>query len=373
MDFINGVYPSRVTTDGIFNGLPYYRTRTSSVDTHSPTLLFFNLEQSVSTSNSTADKVIELIHNQGNPLLPIFGCGKTRTAIEILSRHWGFYFNASGTDFGSGDLAQFINSTTDNRYRSSNQQSNNNIHILTLALLLARIMILDHTIKLVSNSNSKMTKRGFLPLDWMKMQVSPHSVLSVDLFKTLFTLIVNKIHNNQILKSEVEELIQTKFSDLQTLIHGLRRQKFINNRYKILIIIDEAQTLGNNDPGSIMSGFISEMDNTISQPLLSPFMHGIYMISANDQDYGVIPCGTGLSVFDMKWLADSASWVKGNADRPEPFTDFGGWASLGELTKYCNSLKNHLSLRMQKLPLIYALHKRLKGNCFEISMAGSAQ
>ncbi|KAF9398871.1 hypothetical protein BGZ76_008021, partial [Entomortierella beljakovae] len=118
-----------------------------------------------------------------------------------------------------------------------------------------------------------MTKRQFLPLDWMKMQVLPNSVLSVDLFKTLFTQMVTQIHNNHILKSEVEAYIQTKFSDLQTLIRGFQRRKLINNRYKILIIIDEAQTLGNNDPASVMSGYISEMNNAISRPLLSPFMH----------------------------------------------------------------------------------------------------
>ncbi|KAF9555653.1 hypothetical protein EC968_008795, partial [Mortierella alpina] len=31
----------------------------------------------------------------------VSGCGKTRAVIELLSQHWGFYFNASSDDWGS--------------------------------------------------------------------------------------------------------------------------------------------------------------------------------------------------------------------------------------------------------------------------------
>ena len=31
-------------------------------------------------------------------------CGKTRAVIELLSQHWGFYFNVSSDDRGSNDM-----------------------------------------------------------------------------------------------------------------------------------------------------------------------------------------------------------------------------------------------------------------------------
>ncbi|KAG0197482.1 hypothetical protein BGX33_000568, partial [Mortierella sp. NVP41] len=44
---------------------------------------------------------------------PIRGCGKTRAVIELLSQHWGFYFNASSDDWGSSDVTTLHSTVQD--------------------------------------------------------------------------------------------------------------------------------------------------------------------------------------------------------------------------------------------------------------------
>ncbi|KAG0271313.1 hypothetical protein BGZ96_005890, partial [Linnemannia gamsii] len=117
------------TTGGTLSGLPYVVPRAGSLK-HRPSLLFLNLPESSETQNppSTADKALEKVHGRTIPLLPLFGvsgCGKTRTAIEMLSKNWGFYFNGSITDWGSQDLVRFLDLVQQRkRYRNRDFKSN---------------------------------------------------------------------------------------------------------------------------------------------------------------------------------------------------------------------------------------------------------
>ncbi|KAF9306408.1 hypothetical protein BGZ74_006116 [Mortierella antarctica] len=100
------------TSGGVLGGLPSVIPRAGNRE-NQPSLLFLNLPESpmIQDPPSTADRVPEKIRRRSIPLLPLFGvsgCGKTRRAIEVLSKNWGFYFNGSDTDWGSEDLVSFL-------------------------------------------------------------------------------------------------------------------------------------------------------------------------------------------------------------------------------------------------------------------------
>ncbi|KAG0195634.1 hypothetical protein BGX28_000948, partial [Mortierella sp. GBA30] len=138
------------TTGGSLGGLPFVLPRAGKTKVNQPSLLFLNLPESPETQDppSTADKALQRIRGQSIPLLPLFGvsgCGKTRTTIEMLSKNWGFYFNGSGTDWGSGDLLGFLKLVQQRRrYQNRDLRSNTHVHILALALVLTRILILHN-------------------------------------------------------------------------------------------------------------------------------------------------------------------------------------------------------------------------------------
>ncbi|KAI8345855.1 hypothetical protein B0O80DRAFT_264622 [Mortierella sp. GBAus27b] len=160
-----------------------------------PSLLFLNLPESVESQDppSTADRALERIRGRAIPLLPLFGvsgCGKTRTTIEMLSKNWGFYFNGSGTDWGSNDLFSFLKFVQDEkRYRNRDLESNIHVHILALALVLARIMILDHCLNIAESEGTTFTCKH-----WMLLQVCFRAMGVNDLFTMLLMEIADMIH-----------------------------------------------------------------------------------------------------------------------------------------------------------------------------------
>ncbi|KAI8356218.1 hypothetical protein B0O80DRAFT_446896 [Mortierella sp. GBAus27b] len=49
--------------------------------------------------NLAAGSILELVKEDSHiPVFGVSGCGKTRAVIELLSQHWGFYFNALSDD-----------------------------------------------------------------------------------------------------------------------------------------------------------------------------------------------------------------------------------------------------------------------------------
>ncbi|KAF9432463.1 hypothetical protein BGZ76_010782 [Entomortierella beljakovae] len=105
------------TLDGSLKGLPIILPRIADYNKYKdkPTLLFFDLPGSSATTSenpTSVDEVLEEIYSRPLPYFPLFGasgCGKTRTAVEMLSKNWGFYFNGIETDIGSRDIIEAIN------------------------------------------------------------------------------------------------------------------------------------------------------------------------------------------------------------------------------------------------------------------------
>ena len=152
------------------------------------------------------------------------------------------------------------------------------------------------------------------------------------------------MHESHSINSDVSAFARERFFGLRQRLLNLSfnspSQRF---GYKILLVIDEAQNLGKEEFGAFRSQQIpseaerragaASLDNYM-RPILSPLVHGFYQISADENLFYVIPCGTGLSIFDMKWLEDSAPVPKGYQERLGPFTDFQGWESLEQVQHY---------------------------------------
>ncbi|KAG0048432.1 hypothetical protein BGZ89_004598 [Linnemannia elongata] len=113
VEFVKGEIGHLSITSGPIRGLPraWHRTFRKPPETR-PNLLFLDLPDpstpdSVSR-NYASTPISDMVKENTSLLIPMFGvsgCGKTRAAIELLSQHWGFYFNASDDDWGSGDMS----------------------------------------------------------------------------------------------------------------------------------------------------------------------------------------------------------------------------------------------------------------------------
>ncbi|OAQ23964.1 hypothetical protein K457DRAFT_1836886 [Linnemannia elongata AG-77] len=340
------------TTGGILGGLPFILPRARRY-TDQPSLLFLNLPESPETQDplSTADKALERIRGLSIPLLPLFGvsgCGKTRTAIEMLSKNWGFYFNGSGTDWGSGDLLSFLDLVQQRkRYQNRDVASNTHVHILALALVLSRTMILQRCLDVAEREGTTFTCKH-----WMLLQVGFRTMDVLDLFDMLFTSIADVIHRHSMDITFMRTLVREGFSGLrQRLLNLTSNMPFQHSRHKILLVIDEAQNLGKEEFGTFLSQQIpSDAERQAGaaslakykRPILSPLVHGFYQITGDRNQFCVIPCGTGLSIFDMKWLEDSAPVPKGYQEQLGPFTDFQGWESLKQVQNYRDLVRRTL-------------------------------
>ncbi|KAF9979748.1 hypothetical protein BGZ65_006073, partial [Modicella reniformis] len=358
------------TIERALGGLPVVYPRAGG-KANRPSLLFLNLPESVESQDppSTADRALERIRGRAIPLLPLFGvsgCGKTRTTIEMLSKNWGFYFNGSGTDWGSSDLHSFLTFVQDEkRYRTHDSESNIHVHILAMALVLARIMILDHCLNIAESEGTTFTCKY-----WMLLQVCFLAMGVKDQFTMLFKEIADMIHLHSVDITTMSAFVRDRFSSLhRRLTFNTPSQGF---GYKILLVIDEAQNLGKEEYGTFVSQKIPSEDDSpadLKRPILSPLVHGLYKISADMNMFCVVPCGTGLSIFDLTWLEDSAPVPKGYQERLGPFTNFGGWESLEQVQRYRDVVRRsipnaeaqeHFDTRAPEESLT-ELFKRLRG------------
>ncbi|KAF9157252.1 hypothetical protein DFQ26_008943, partial [Actinomortierella ambigua] len=162
--FVRGLENLPLTT-GSVSGLPraWPRNNDPRTDTR-PSLLFLDLPHP-STSNirskyPTSDAILQLIERYPTPgsTVPIFGvsgCGKTRGVIELLSRRWGFYFNAAANGLGSGDITTLVDHTGV-LLQEDRESNNRQARTITYLLLLSRLKILQHCLT-ISESHQTFT------------------------------------------------------------------------------------------------------------------------------------------------------------------------------------------------------------------------
>ncbi|KAF9172646.1 hypothetical protein BGX21_007222 [Mortierella sp. AD011] len=291
-------------TDGKIPGLPIAWRRVGKdrrASTHRPSLLFFDLPDLDGSymnpdSNSKAREILARISEKNYSSYPIFGasgCGKTRTVMDMLGLNWGFYFNGSKDDRGSDDVKELV-SLVETRLGDNLLINNRITKSITACLLLARVSILSRCLTV---SNGRMT-----PSKWMLLQVCSQVLGEVhwkdsrpsrtDLFLSLFERMANSLGKFDFLS--LNKLLRARFDILTKVLPG-----WLPNDSKFLLILDEAQSLGEALPDQ----FRSEQDNlNIKRPILSPFFHGLEELSEVPSQICTIPCGTGFCVYDLAWV-----------------------------------------------------------------------
>ncbi|KAI1286152.1 hypothetical protein EDD11_000563, partial [Mortierella claussenii] len=254
--------------------------------------------------NLAAGSILELVQENNRHHIPVFGvsgCGKTRAVIELLSQHWGFYFNAAGDDWGSNDMMTFhsavqkhLNDTQDSP--TADRQLNNAFaRKTTLLLFLSRLLVFKFCLNVPGSSETFTSAR------WTLLQVCPH-VLYEDIFNALLRKLLNLQHYGE---NPLSLLIRNVYEDVKECLVKRGCLPKIKDNTRLLVINDEAQNFGDAFNGLFQS--MSSSDKS-PRPLLSPVLHAFRDIG--DEQLTLVTCGTGLSINTLFWVQSSGSGLK---------------------------------------------------------------
>ncbi|KAF9571082.1 hypothetical protein BGW38_008680, partial [Lunasporangiospora selenospora] len=174
-------------------------------------------------------------------------CGKTRAVIELLSQHWGFYFNASSDDWGSADmmtLRSVVQKYLNDRRDSSDidlEANNGYARKTTLLLFLSRLIIFKRCLNVPGSSESLTSAR------WTLLQVCPHVLFEQNFFNMLFLQLLHLRHYRE---TDLWDFVRSMYEDTKGCLieHGCLPR--IKSNTRLLVIHDEAQVLGDEFSGS---------------------------------------------------------------------------------------------------------------------------
>ncbi|KAF9115634.1 hypothetical protein BGX30_006203 [Mortierella sp. GBA39] len=340
-NFVRGVVNLPLTT-GSVPGLPrvWLRNKGQLANTY-PSLLFSSLpDPSLSGTQSqypTSDAILQLIERCQTSTVPIFGvsgCGKTRGMIELLSRRWGFYFNAAGDDLGSGDITILI-SVIGTRLQSDREANNHQARTITYLLMLSRLKIFQHCLTI---SGSYQT---FTSARWTILQTCPH-VLHNDIFAQLFESFLPILAQYQTpsTESNLVAAVQGEFQATRHLLEEHGRQGGLpsfSDSDRLLVVHDEAQILGDKWDGRFSSLSTGEPD----RPLLSPVLWGFRNIS--ETKLTLMTSGTGISIYTQDWARGSGPFNKStrslSGENGFEYMEFPGWTGRESIEAYVAGLR----------------------------------
>ncbi|KAG0053077.1 hypothetical protein BGZ83_001720, partial [Gryganskiella cystojenkinii] len=342
--FVRGQINIPLTTGNI-PGLPNVKPRKNgSLVKTCPSLLFVNLPDP-SSSNTQArypssDAIFQRMQkcSDSSSTIPIFGvsgCGKTRGLIEVLSRRWGFYFNASADDFGSRDITMLISHVGS---RLKDREANNRqARTVTFLLFLSRLKILQHYLTISGN------RRVFTCARWVLLQTCSH-VLHGDIFAQLFEKLFPFSDLCQTPEGEagLEATVREEFEVTKRMLEKHGKQGGLpsfNSNDKLFVVHDEAQILGDTWDGRFKSMSPGEPD----RPLLSPILWGFRKIS--ESSLALITSGTRLSIYTLDWARNSGAINKGFDANPRAgknsfdYIEFPGWTGREDIEAYVAGLR----------------------------------
>ena len=272
---------------------------------------------------------------QNNDIITFFGvsgCGKTRAVIEMLAQNWGFYLNGSQADRGSKDIATLfeVAQKMPRRYLSSFDKVQNglNIQAITGCLLISRLMVLQYCLSLGCHDTFTCER-------WMLLQVCPGAFDATvpDVFDDVFRDVLNAYHDQTptIPLPSLERLLQERFRKVQGRVSSFISDSLTN---KLLVVLDEAQTL--SDHGR--ECFVSRADSRDLRSILSPIIHGLRNISESERDYCVVTCGTGIGADELELLANSGGIANSLDQIERRIVDFPGWETEDQVAMYLSNL-----------------------------------
>ncbi|KAF9344976.1 hypothetical protein BGX34_005164, partial [Mortierella sp. NVP85] len=328
-------------------GLPqtWLRSRTFAQKSTQPALYLLHPKRPHQTATTTPPSVqaLDTIKKfQNNDMITFFGvsgCGKTRAVVEMLAQNWGFYLNGSQADRGSMDVTTLFESTLKmpERYSSSDKAQNGlNVQAMIYCLLISRLMVLQHCLSLVLSFGCQ---DKFTCERWMLLQVCPGVFdLSVpDVFDRVFRAILRAYHDQKpaLPLPSLEILLHDRFHRT----HGQISFPSDSPTNKLLVVLDEAQTLSDHGKDC----FVSRADSRDLRSILSPIIHGLRSISESKRDYCVVTCGTGIGADELEILASSGG-VATNLDHIDHrIMDFSGWETKDQVAMYINNLGDAMS------------------------------
>ncbi|KAF9200657.1 hypothetical protein BGZ49_009102 [Haplosporangium sp. Z 27] len=297
--FINAYIAGKIPlpeTDGPVAGLPrvWRRNDPKKHLTTKPSLLFVDMPGNRLSFAKTILKDISKNDIGFYPVLGTTGCGKTRTAMDMLSQDWGFYFNGSRGDLGSADVDTLCKLVL-GKIGENKQRGNYKIaKSMTSSLLLARLSILSYCLE---SSTGNMT-----PKEWMLLQTCPQifgevywnnqqnmpATSNKDIFDDFFLRLEESLHDIVISPKILQRLVHDQFKSLK---------KVLEDKYNVdarfLLIMDEAQELVSTLPGKFNSAMKA------NQPIILPFYYGLQEVSAEPSNICVVFFGTDHRIYDF--------------------------------------------------------------------------
>ncbi|KAF9412654.1 hypothetical protein BGZ76_005145, partial [Entomortierella beljakovae] len=341
--FVKGNINLPLTT-GKIPGMPraWRRTFFSTEETR-PSLLFLGLpdpssQEAADSSRYNSANISDMIEE--NSIIPLFGvsgCGKTRAVMELLSQHWGFYFNASGDDWGSEDMSNLLEKVDDILVKTitpdvvDQKKNGESAKKMTCLLFLSRLLVFKYCLNVTGSS------RTFTSARWTLLQTCPQ-VLSKDLLSNtfdVFGLVFSELY--PLLKHSVDNLmyfVQKEFQEVSDLLIKFDGCPKHSESKRLLVVLDEAQIIGDAHNGSFKSTTTDD-----PRPLLSPILHGLRQIAKSGLT--LITCGTGLSINTLIWVQSSGSAQKDTSSLFK-FVEFPGWTDKSSIMSYIASLRDSL-------------------------------
>ncbi|KAG0227745.1 hypothetical protein BGW41_003689 [Actinomortierella wolfii] len=138
-------------------------------------------------------------------------------------------------------------------------------------------------------------------------------------------------------------IVQERFRKVQELLRG--RSSSSGAHSKFIVILDESQLLGR-----LYSESFFDSGMTTVRPVLAPILFAFGRLAdCTSQDcVCVMPCGTGLSSYELDWSGGSASGAKLSEDEyrasrlSEMVVDFAGWTDVGSISHYLDRVRQSL-------------------------------
>ncbi|KAI8599860.1 hypothetical protein EDD21DRAFT_355088 [Dissophora ornata] len=300
--FVRGEKHLDVTSRSI-RGLPRaWRRQFGHPPVTRPSLLFMDLPDPCSpdstSRNLAAGSILNMVKENNRAVIPLW---KTRAVFELLSQHWGFYFNASSDDCGSEDMMT-LHSTVDEHLHESRKSfhedrlaNNGYARKTTRLLFISRLLIFQYCLRVPGASETFSSAR------WTLLQTCPHVLFKDDVFDVLFLQLLNLQPHGEV---SLSLLIRNMYEDTKDCLIKSGCLPPIETDTRLLVVLDEAQLLGDAFNASFQS--MSSSDES-SRPLLSPILHAFRDIGGHQLT--LVACGTGLSISIKALFLGTEFWL----------------------------------------------------------------